>query len=293
MPLTVPPQTSILWKDVPNLLPEQEQKAADETIAFLKEVRFALGQLASRQSEGASVQQPQEEKRWNLSDFSPFTVDFLVATLGLGEVRITVRDGEVKAADTSIQGLWRVQDKRGGGADYFTVGRLPQAIMKLADEGLTSIPALQHDPKGEQEFAAPAILTELAHALTEADLTSIPEDPPFAVEITRQPLAPGDRGALEATVGTGPITAELMGFARSKIYQTAVRGLWYSRIINNAGVHLLDSYVVARIPAEVPASVDEFSDGVAKCEDYAEWLTHDLERGTIGLKRKEKGARDE
>ena len=288
MPLTLPPQTSELWKNVPDLSAEQEQKAAEETIAFLKEVRFALSDLVNATKQGASKTEPKPEKRWSLGDFSPFTVDFVIATLGLGEVRITMNDGEVKAADTSIQGLWRVQDKRGSGAAYFTVGRLPQTILAAADEGADTIGELKHDPEGKQEFAAPAIITELSHALADADLTSIPEDPPFAVEITRQPLAPGDRGALSATVGTGALTAELMGFARSKIYQTAVRGLWYSRIINNAGVHLLASYVVARIPAAVPASVDAFPDGVTKCEDYAEWLEHDLERGAIGLKRTEK-----
>ncbi len=58
--------------------------------------------------------------------------------------------------------------------------------------------------------------------------------------------------------------------------------LWRTRIINNAGKTLLDAYVIAKVPPEIPISAEEFADGAAKCTDLIEWVRHDLQRGTLG-----------
>ena len=64
-----------------------------------------------------------------------------------------------------------------------------------------------------------------------------------------------------------------------------MKNLWRSRIINNYGKTLLDAFVIARVPPEVPVSAQEFPEAVRKCTDLIEWIRHDLERGTIGGKR--------
>ena len=65
------------------------------------------------------------------------------------------------------------------------------------------------------------------------------------VELTKQPLSPGDSRAILSTLGTGDIRAEITGFAKSTINRTGVRGIWHTKMLNNAGKPLLDAYVCA------------------------------------------------
>ena len=125
-------------------------------------------------------------------------------------------------------------------------------------------------------FAAPAILEELGHELKEETasgrIEKLSDDPAFMVELQRQPLSPGDMTALLSTLGTGDIEVELQGFAHSRFTRTRVKNLWRSRIINNSGKTLLDAFVIARVPPEVPVSAEEFPEAVRKCTDLIEWI---------------------
>lgn len=116
----------------------------------------------------------------------------------------------------------------------------------------------------------------------DAGVPDMPTDPCFMLELKRQPLSPGDMTALLSTLGQGDIDVELQGITRSHIQNTKVRNLWRTRIINNAGKTLLDAYVIAKVPPEIPISAEEFADGAAKCTDLIEWVRHDLQRGTLG-----------
>lgn len=59
---------------------------------------------------------------WDFSHFDPKHIDFLLATLGEGEVRIKLFGGEAKAGDTSVPGLWRVQSGRSGPGEFLCFG---------------------------------------------------------------------------------------------------------------------------------------------------------------------------
>ena len=120
------------------------------------------------------------------------------------------------------------------------------------------------------------------HVDADAGVPDMPTDPCFMLELKRQPLSPGDMTALLSTLGQGDIDVELQGITRSHIQNTKVRNLWRTRIINNAGKTLLDAYVIAKVPPEIPISAEEFADGAAKCTDLIEWVRHDLQRGTLG-----------
>ena len=205
-------------------------------------------------------------------------------SLGEGEVRIKLFGGEAKAGDTSVPGLWRVQSGRSGQENFFVLARLPRTVQVVGTRGLDKIPQLVN-PSADV-FAAPAILQELQYRLdafdADAGVPDMPTDPCFMLELKRQPLSPGDMTALLSTLGQGDIDVELQGITRSHIQNTKVRNLWRTRIINNAGKTLLDAYVIAKVPPEIPISAEEFADGAAKCTDLIEWVRHDLQRGTLG-----------
>ena len=103
------------------------------------------------------------------------------------------------------------------------------------------------------------------------------------VELTKQPLSPGDSRAILSTLGTGDIRAEITGFAKSTINRTGVRGIWHTKMLNNAGKPLLDAYVCAVIPRRGGLALRGLrrrrSSAAAEMVD---WVEKDLERGAIG-----------
>lgn len=277
------------WAAVPPLDPETEEGAAKTTIAFLEDVR---SRISAHMAAMASGEEPADgsalHEVWDFSAFPPNHIDFLLATLGEGEVRIKLYGGEAKIADTGVPGLWRMQTGKDGSANSFVLGRIPLAVLSVADRGAEKIPPLVNP--GADVFAAPAILQELQQKLDHADLSAVSDRPAPMVELTRQPLTPGDVTAVYSTLGRGDVEISLLGFAQSTLASTAVRGVWHSQILNNAGKSLLDAYVVARIPPEAPFAAEELADGAAKCGELIDWVKSDLERGSIGLGRKKKDA---
>lgn len=277
------------WQNAPQLDPETERLAALATIEFLTAVREKLSRHIDDMAAGRAASDGSDlHEVWDFSSFDPKHLDFLLPTLGEGEVKILLFNGEARAADTGIPGLWRVQaGDDGRAANSFVLGRLPRTVLVVSDRGETEVPKLVN-PSADV-FAAPAILEELGHELkSEAEsgrIERLSDDPAFMVELQRQPLSPGDMTALLSTLGTGDIEVELQGFAHSRFTRTRVRNLWRSRIINYSGKTLLDAFVVARVPPEVPVSAEEFPEAVRKCTDLIEWIRHDLERGTLGGRR--------
>lgn len=269
------------WVAMPKMAPEVEKRAALGAIAFLRDVAERLeGALADIAAGRAPADGSELHAVWDFSAFAPETIDFLIALLGEGEVRITLCRGEAKTADTVVPGLWRVQTGRDGESNSFVLARIPRAVEHFAEQGLERVPRLVNPDR--DVFAATAILAELNELLESADLTTIPASTAPMVELSRQPLTPSDLTALYSTLGTGEVEAALLGFARSTITSTTVRNIWHSRIVNNAGKNLLEAYVVAKLPPELPVAVEEFADGAARCRELVEWLEADIERGAIG-----------
>lgn len=280
-----PMQDALKWMDMPELDPETERQAALDTIDFLQQVKARVAKELKLIKEGkARADGLDLHEIWDFSNLRASSIDFLLATLGAGEVRITLYGGEAKVADTSVPGLWRMQMGRENQHNSFVLGRLPRTVVVTAQGGQTQVPNLVNP--GTDVFAAPAILNELNHELRNINFDELSDQPAYMVELMRQPLSPGDYTALFSTLGKGDIEVELNGFAKARLTLTGVRGIWHSIIRNNADKTLLDAYVVAGIPPEVPISVEEFEDTMHKCDDLIEWVQHDLDRGVIGAPRK-------
>lgn len=212
----------------------------------------------------------------DLGQYPAPTVRFILNTLSVGEVRITLHGGQAVVTETKVPGLWRLTI---GNQESLVAALLPRCVEVLLDGGLTKLPFPENKPEGL--FAADAILAEVDNALSHADLSTVDEVPPEQIDMLRQPLTPTDKSYLLATIGEGPLMVELLGFADSRIFSTKVRGLWRTLILNPAGKPLLDSLVVTRIPPEVPASREDLAEGASRLADMSEWLENDLRRGAF------------
>lgn len=258
------------WANI-HLDRETERKAALETVVLLSAVKD--------QAKKALEQQSEHKLCWEFSfnQFQPEHIDFILATIGTGEVRISIDNGRVKLEETAIPALWHVQN---GQSHSLVLALMPPVVGDAIDqiEGYLAIP--QETPPNV--FAAPSILQELQGALEKTDLTRLTHDPAFMVELTRQPLDTQDREFLQKVMGEGLIEIWLSGFASAYIRSTQIRGLWSSQLLNNAGKQLLDSLVVARMPPEVPCAPEELSDTVKIASETLQWIEDDLERGALG-----------
>lgn len=259
--------TSIRWANV-DLDRETELTAIKETIDLVEKIKRAL-------KTGFELQQSENLCAIDFDTFDPKHMDFILATLGSGEARIVLRKDDVRMAETGISGVWRVQEK---GVQRFEVSSLPSPLLNVLKAPSAPLEVPETVPEGV--FVALAVLKELEHAQGRVKLDAISFDPPYMVELTRQPLSDIDKDFLTATLGVGDVAIELSGFANANIQSTKYQGIWRNTILNNAGKELLDSYVVTCVPPEVPSAPEEMADAITQCDEIIGWLKEDLERDT-------------
>ncbi len=253
----------------PDLDRQTERRAALKTMELLKELEAAYEKSI----------ETGEPLHW-IFDTAVLGEDicrFLYNSLGTGEVRITLYDGQATATETDIPGLWRLNI---GGQESLVAALLPLCVERVLDQGKDAITMPEDKPEGL--FAAEPLLTEVQSVLEKTDVSHISTSVPYQVDMVRQPLTPADKSFLLTVVGRGNLSVQLLGFADSRIYSTKVKGLWRSVIINNAGKVLLDSLVVARIPPEVPAAAEDLPEGLNKIRSVHDWIESDLARGALG-----------
>lgn len=258
------------WNFAAQLPKELEDEARLGLIAFLEEIDATLEAALAKKDKRVLEE---FHEIYNFSRFKPAWMEFIIPSLGRGDVQIELHDGLVKIEETGIPSLWRMQM---GQNDAFVLGRVPLCVRHEANLGEETIGKMVNE--NADVFAAPFILEELKEALTKVDYETLPEEPVYMVELNRQPMSPGDSRALLSTLGKGNIEVRIAGFAESKLYRTKVRGLWHSKILNNAGKELLDAYVCAAIPPEVAAPTESFTDARMKIAETLEWLRADMNR---------------
>lgn len=253
------------WANV-NLDPKTEHEAALATAEFLQKVRDAL--LSNDFSNTSTLLTVPFES------IKTEHMDFVLATVGSGEVRATIGD-DVRIEETTIEGLWRVQE---AGVDRFEVVGVPEVLLANLSQQTLQPETIK---AAEGLFAATAIIQELARAQQTQNLDELSFEPPYTVEISRQPLGPADGVFIEECLGKGQIDISISGFASAHIQSTAMRGIWRNRIFNNAGKALFDAYVVTKLPPEVGESAGEMKLGARHCDEIIDWLKEDLEGGSL------------
>ena len=116
---------------------------------------------------------------------------FLYNSLGTGEVRITLYDGQATATETDIPGLWLLNV---GGQESLVAALLPLCVEKVLEQGRETIDIPEDKPEGL--FASEPLLKEVASVLAKTDITKMTTDVPYQVDMVRQPLTPADKSFL-------------------------------------------------------------------------------------------------
>ena len=253
-----------------NLASAEQLAAARETLEWLKGTKALLERTMK---EGGDLHEVT-----NLGEKDEEFKKFLFDTLNAGEIRIVIDGGRIRMEETSVPTVWRVL---AGQQDFLVTAYVPDIVLEACRKNGTA-EIVEPEEKPEGLFASPAIFSELRAALGNLDFGHFdPEEVPVAVELSRQPLSPADKTYIDKVLGEGPLEVQMLGFARSTIRQTSVKGLWRSKILSKAGKVLLDEVVAAPIPPEVPSTEDELPEAVKKLSDLIEWVELDLSRGAI------------
>ncbi len=256
--------------DGPDLDRAAERHAAEQSMKILADIEKVF--LESFETQKAP------DWIFDLGKLDADTAAFLMHSLGKGEVRILLHNGEVKAHETAVPGLWLLEI---GPVKSLVAALFPRSIEAAVNAGAERVPVPEQMPAGV--FAAPAILSELNDALAETDTSRLePDSLPRQIDMVRQPLTPADRTFILTCIGEGPVSIELNGFAEGRIFSTKVRGLWRSVIINTNHKVLLDSLVVTHVPPEVPASLEDMGRSAKLVRDTIDWIDRDLKRGALG-----------
>lgn len=232
-----------------------EKKAAHRAWGIFKEIAAAAQEVIAGEV---------PEYRLALQNLSAVERQALAAWAGPGEVQIVLLADETVVEETGIAGLWFVSTKD---AAYLSYSALPTVVT----DAVAAIRADWPEPVATDDvFAAPAIFAQVEHATQTLDLTRIKSDAAYIVELTRQPLKEGDTEYLKKAFGLAGIDVHITGFARMNLQATAIKGVWYEEILNNAGQVLLKAYAVALIPPEVGVDRLEMQEARSKLTELIE-----------------------
>ena len=127
----------------------------------------------------------------------------------------------------------------------------------------------------QQETLAPAfpfygnvrpILNEVLHAVDRL----LADDEPTTIDLAGLPFGPGELEHLEATLGTGELSAELDALGTSSIRETAYPGVWWLEH-RNAFDEVVGRYVeITRTPEILSSQDADIIAGRARLEDQIE-----------------------
>ena len=105
----------------------------------------------------------------------------------------------------------------------------------------------------QQETIAPAfpfhgnvrpLLNEIMHAVVRL----LADDEPTTIDLAGLPFGPGELEHLEATLGTGELSAKLDALGTSRIRETAYPGVWWLEH-RNAFVVIVGRYIEVSLSA--------------------------------------------
>lgn len=248
------------WRFI-ELTRQEEIAGAKATLLTLAGLIESINNIVENQSETKS------DVRINLNEFEEKNRQFLLATLGQGEVRIVLGEGEVKIENTTVPCLWRVESAE---ISELSLSLLPHEVIEAIDQ----IPKMEAIALSVDEgvFVAPAILSEIEEKRFAFDATTFFDREPDWVSLSGQPMLPKDREALDKALPLYPIEIYIDGFAQAKILSTKIKGVWKTGIIHHSGKHLIDGYSVGSCPAEVPNTPEEFEEAIEALAEMKEWI---------------------
>ena len=110
------------------------------------------------------------------------------------------------------------------------------------------------------------ILNEVLHALDQL----LESEEPTVIDLAGLPFAPGELEELEATLGTGELSAKLDALGSSRIRETAYPGVWWVRYTNSMGTLILNTLEITDIPIVACAAQEDLDDSRQRFQELLE-----------------------
>lgn len=193
---------------------------------------------------------------------------FVGQVLGEGEVAI-IAGPDLQVQESVLAGIWRlrVADANGGMVrDEIVVGSFPAAVLEVATAGAASeiIPPATDVPPPDGVANAPALLTELAAALTAYDA---PGAAPYVINLSLLPHTEGDIGFLVEQLGRGQVSVLSRGYGNCRISSTGTRNVWWVQYFNSQDVLILNTLEVVNVPEVARAAREDLADSAERLDE--------------------------
>ena len=230
-------------------VPEPEEVSGlEKALALLGQMRDGLG--AYRTGEPALV--------FDLTGLDAANRAFVNQVLGEGEVSAVGGD-RLRVQESVLTGVWRVQVTGEDGAlerDLIEIAAFPRALLDIAGEGAAAGPRPNLDPLPEGVANAPALLTELTHAV----VAFAPGGAPHVINLSLLSLTEEDVVYLDARVGSGRVTVLSRGYGNCRITSTGTANVWWVQYFNSREAMILNTLEVTNVPAVACAAQEDIDD---------------------------------
>lgn len=136
--------------------------------------------------------------------------------------------------------------------------------------GLHDIPVTVVPKVTEQVTAnVQAILTEITSMLA----ALIEQDKSDAIDLRSLPLLPGELEAIKVILGEGEISLSFDSLGPTKIYETALGGVWWIHHLDENGNTISELIEITRVPDIIKSQpVDIAAAHAALSEQITEWI---------------------
>ena len=182
----------------------------------------------------------------------------------LGEGEVSAVGGErYQVQESVLTGVWRVHVTDETGAlqrDLVEIAGFPQALLDMALDGVSTAPKPVVDPLPGGVVNAPALLTELADAIT----AFAPEASPHVINLSLLPLTEEDVMYLDDRVGKGRVTILSRGYGNCRITSTGTANVWWVQYFNSRDALILNTMEVARVPDVACAAQEDIDDSAER-----------------------------
>ncbi len=210
-----------------------------------------------------------QSKSISLNQLDADNLDLINQALGEGEVSMVVGDSMIRAQESVLAGVWRIQHFDENNLvihDSLEVGAVPKITRSLtfasADRNIDTDVNETHP--GVQN--APALLAELADKVKSYQAGNQGE----TINLTLLPLTEMDVMLLGERLGVGPLTILSRGYGNCRIGSTAKENVWWIKYYNSQDVLILNTIEIVDIPQVTCAAPEDIEDSYTRLNEILE-----------------------
>lgn len=234
----------------------------------IADCRKGLEVLTQIQKALASHRVTDQAQVFDLAGLGPDDKALVDQVMGEGEVS-AIAGSTSQIQESVLTGVWRVHSTNEEGgleADLIEVAAFPNSVLDVARQGATATPPGNLDPLPPGVANSPALLTELADAVTDFS----PDTPPHVVNLSLLPLSDEDVVYLDERLQKGRVTILSRGYGNCRITSTGTANVWWVQYFNSNDAIILNTLEVTSIPEVACAAQEDIDDSAERLAEILE-----------------------